>query len=568
MTAQGMRQGLTSYGDTEFSLFIRRAFCKSMGLTDTDLQKPVVGICNTWSELNSCHRHLREVAEYVKRGVWQAGGLPLEFPTISLGEVFLSPTSMLYRNLMAMDTEEMIKAQPLDGVVLLGGCDKTVPAQLMAAASADIPTIFVTSGPMLSGRYQGERLGACTDCRRYWMEYRANTISDEMLSVLEGALCPSSGHCMVMGTASTMASLTEALGMSLPGCAAIPAPLAERLRLAEESGRQIVRLIEHNIRPSQIMTAKALDNAIRVLMAVGGSTNAVIHLVAVAGRLGIPLPLDRFDELSRTTPLLANVRPAGKFHMEDLAEAGGIPAVMKVLAPLLNLDSLTVTGKTVGENLEAVPELRGREEVLASLERPLQPEGGLAIVRGTLAPEGAVIKQSAMSPQFFTHRGRAVVFSSTEDLAARIDDPNLDIRPTDIMVLQNAGPIGAPGMPEAGYLPIPKKLLVQGVRDIIRISDARMSGTAFGSVVLHVSPEAAVGGPLALVHTGDEILLDVPNRRLDLLVSDAELRARKARWKPPARPYQRGYKRLFLDHVLQAHQGCDFDFLLPNHNHY
>ncbi|RMF93992.1 MAG: dihydroxy-acid dehydratase [Nitrospinota bacterium] len=557
----GIGKGLTSYGDSEFSLFIRRVFSKSMGLTDTDLQRPVVGICNTWSELNSCHRHFREVAEAVKRGVWQAGGLPLEFPTISLGEIFLSPTSMLYRNLMAMDTEEMIRAQPLDGVVLLGGCDKTVPAQLMAAASANIPTIMVTGGPMLSGYYQGDRLGACTDCRRFWMEYRAGSLSEEELRILEGALCPSAGHCMVMGTASTMASLTEALGMSLPGCAAIPAPLSERLRLAEESGRQIVALIERDIRPAQIMTPEAFENAIRVLMAIGGSTNAVIHLVAIAGRLGIPLPLDRFDALSRETPVLVDIRPSGRFHMEDLAEAGGIPAVMKVLAPLLHLQALTVTGKTVGENLQAFPVSRGREEVIASLEKPFQPEGGLAIVRGTLAPEGAVIKQSAMSPQFFHHRGRAVVFSSIADLAARIDDPNLEIGPEDIMVLQNAGPVGAPGMPEAGFLPIPKKLLQQGVRDIIRISDARMSGTAFGSVVLHVSPEAAVGGPLALVQTGDEIELDLPHRRLDLLVSEAELQARRARWKPPERPYQRGYGRLFLDHVLQAHQGCDFDFL-------
>jgi dihydroxy-acid dehydratase len=563
MAVEGIRRGLTNYGDSGFSTFIRRAFCKGMGLSNEDLEKPIIGICNTWSELNHCHRHLRDVAEAVKRGVWQAGGLPLEFPTISLGETFLSPTSMLLRNLMAMDTEEMMRAQPLDGVVLLGGCDKTLPAQLMGAASADVPSIIVTAGPMLSGRYDHQHLGACTDCRRFWVEYRAGTLSSEELDVIEGALCPSTGHCMVMGTASTMASLTEALGMALPGCAAIPAPLSERQRMAEASGRRIVGMVREHLIPSRILGPAAFDNAIRVLMAVGGSTNAVIHLTAVARRAGVPLTLDRFDQLSRETPLLTSIRPSGQFHMEDLYEAGGVPAVMKELEPLLNRDCLTVTGQTVGENLRPVQPAERFREVIGTLEKPFKSEGGLVVLRGNLAPGGAVIKQSAASSDLLRHRGRAVVFTSLEEMAARIDDPDLDISADDIMVLQNAGPIGGPGMPEAGYLPIPKKLLTAGVRDMVRISDARMSGTAFGTVVLHVSPEAAVGGPLGLVQSGDEIELDVADRRLELCVSDHELNARRMQWQPPAPAYTRGYGKLFLDHVLQAHLGCDFDFLLP-----
>ncbi len=552
---------LTTYGDAGFSTFIRRSFTKGMGFTDDDLRKPVIGICNTWSELNHCHSHFRQLAEAVKRGVWQAGGLPLEFPTISLGEVFLSPTSMLYRNLMAMDTEEMIRAQPLDAVVLLCGCDKTTPAQLMGAASADVPAIVVTGGPMLSGHWEGQELGACTDCRRFWTEYRAGTISAATLAQLEEALCRSAGHCMVMGTASTMAAIAEALGMALPGCAAIPAPDSRRLRLAELSGIRAVELARTGLRPSHIMTYEAFENAIRVCMALGGSTNAVVHLVAIAGRLGIELPLDLFDRLSRETPLLANIRPSGKFQMEAFFEAGGVPAVMKELEPVLHLDTMTVTGKTLRENLASVPRAERWREIIAPLDRPFQPEGGTAILRGNLAPNGAVIKQSAASPHLLRHRGRAVVFSSLADLSARIDDPDLDVEPDDILVLQNAGPVGGPGMPEAGYLPLPKKLLARGVRDMVRISDARMSGTAFGTVVLHVAPEAAVGGPLALVHTGDYIQLDVPNRRLDLLVSDEELAERRRAWRPPEPAYRRGYGRLYLEHVLQADRGCDFDFL-------
>ncbi len=563
MADRGIHRGLTEYGDRGFSAFIRRAFCKGLGLTDADLEKPVIGVCNTWSELNPCHRHFRELAEAVKRGVWQAGATALEFPTISLGETFVHPTAMFYRNLLAMDTEEMLRGQPLDGVVLLAGCDKTVPAQLMAAASVDLPAIMVLAGPMLAGRYQGARLGACTDCRKYWGEHRAGTISDEQLAVVEGSLCPSTGTCMVMGTASTMAALTETLGMTLPGGAAIPAPFSERVRHAEDCGRQIVTMVQQDLRPSRILTRDAFENAIRVLHACGGSTNGVIHLIAIAGRLGIELPLCLFDDLSRTTPMLVNLRPSGKYHMEDLWEAGGIPVVLKELEPLLHPDALTVTGKTWGEILARVPRAGAWQDVIAPREKPLHPEGGLAIVRGNLAPDGAVIKQSAATPKLLTHRGRAVVFASQRDLAERIDDPQLDVKPEDILVMQNAGPVGAPGMPEAGYLPLPKKILAQGVRDMVRISDARMSGTAFGTVVLHVAPEAAVGGPLALVRTGDEILLDVPDRKLELLVPEEELNRRRAAWHPPEPAFRRGYGKLFLEHVLQAPQGCDFDFLRP-----
>jgi dihydroxy-acid dehydratase len=558
MTERRSRQYFGERGTPEG--FVPRAFTKKMGYSDEDLQRPVIGIAQTWSEFNSCNTHFRQLAEAVKRGVLQAGGLPLEFPTISLGEVHTKPTTMFLRNLMAMDTEEMIRAQPMDGVVLLAGCDKTTPAQLMAAASADIPAIVVSGGPMLNGRYKGQELGACTDCSRYTTELRAGTLSVDEYVAIEDALCRSAGHCMVMGTASTMASLTEALGMSLPGCAAIPAPDSRRLRIAEASGRQIMRLVEQDLRPSQIMTREALENAIRVSMAIGGSTNAVIHLVAIAQRLGIDLPLAHFDALSRSTPWIANMRPSGAYQMEELFEAGGIPAVLRELAPLLHQDVLTVTGGTLGETL-AQTEPTSNREVIATLEQPLAPEGGTAILWGNLAPDGAVIKQSAASPHLLCHRGRAVVFRSIADLRARIDDPALEVTPEDVLVLQYAGPIGGPGMPEVGNMPLPAKLLRQGVRDMVRLSDARMSGTAFGTVVLHIAPEAAVGGPLALVQDGDWITLDVPSRRLSLEVSDEELARRRTAWTPPPPAYTRGYGRLFLDHVLQAPQGCDFDFL-------
>jgi dihydroxy-acid dehydratase len=557
----GIRRGLTNYGDPAFSLFIRGAYARGGGLTEEDLARPVIGIAQTWSEFNPCHRHLGEVAAAVKRGVWQAGGLPLEFPTISLGEIFLSPTSMLFRNLMAMDTEEMILGQPMDGVVLLGGCDKTLPAQLMGAASADRPAIVVTAGPMLAGRFEGARLGACTDCRRFWSEYRAGTLDAARLEAIQGELFPSTGTCMVMGTASTMAALTEALGMTLPGMAAIPAPLSRRLRLAEAAGRRIVAMAREDLRPSAILTRPAFENAVRVLMALGGSTNAVVHLLAVAGRAGVPLALDDFERIGRTTPVVANVRPSGKYHMEDLAEAGGIPGVMKVLASLLRHEARTVTGQSVGELLDATPVPGTWQDVIAPLDRPFRAEGGLVILRGSLAPDGAVLKVSAATPALLRHRGPACVFRDLADLSARIDDPALPVTPESVLVLQNTGPVGGPGMPEAGSLPLPAKLLAGGVRDMVRVSDARMSGTAGGTVVLHVAPEAAVGGPLALVRDGDTIELDADARRLDLLVPAPELDRRRAAWQPPVSPPARGYRRLFAERVLQASAGCDFDFL-------
>jgi dihydroxy-acid dehydratase len=557
----GRRDDVTNYGDPGFSRFMRRAFAKGMGYTGDDLQRPVIGVCNSWSELNHCNRHLRQVADAVKRGVWAAGGWPLEFPTISLGEIFLSPTAMLYRNLMALDAEEMARAQPVDGVIFLANCDKTTPAYLMAAASADLPAMVFTGGPMLNGRWRGQDLGACTDCRRYWTEYRAGTISDGDLDELEEALFRSAGHCMVMGTASTMAAIVEGLGMTLPGAAAIPAADSGRYRLAEAAGRRMVEVVAEDLRPSRIMTPAAFDNAIRVLMAVGGSTNAVIHLIAVAGRLGIDLPLDRFDRLSRETPLVASMRPTGRFQMEALFEAGGVPAVMRELLPLLDGDTMTVTGKTISENLAETPPSPMRE-VIAPLDSPFAPEGGLAILRGNLAPNGAVIKHAAASPELLQHRGRAVVFRSLDDMTARVNDPDLDVRPEDVLVLQGAGPVGGPGMPEAGMIPIPKKLLAQGVRDMVRLSDARMSGTAYGTVVLHVAPEAAVGGPLAAVRDGDEIALDVPNRSLTLLVPDEEITRRLAETGPRSiRPAdRRGWRWLNAQHVLQADLGCDLDF--------
>jgi dihydroxy-acid dehydratase len=547
------------YGDPDLAGFIARSFAKSMGFSDEDLRRPVIGIAQTWSEFNNCHQHFRQLAEAVKRGVWQAGGLPLEFPTISLGEVFLTPTSMLFRNLLAIDTEEMIRAQPIDGVVLLASCDKTIPAQLMGAASADVPAIMVTGGPTLSGRWEGRDLGACTDCRGFWTEYRAGRMDAAALREVEDAICRSAGHCTVMGTASTMAGMAEALGMALPGCAAIPAPDSRRMRIAEASGRRIVELVEEDLRPSRIMTERAFENAIRVMLALGGSTNGVVHITAVAGRLGIPLPLDLFDRLSRETPLLANVRPSGRWQMEQFFEAGGVPALMKELLPLLHGDCPTVTGASIAENL-ADARVRNAD-VIATLDKPYASEGGIAILRGNLAPSGAVIKQSAASPNLLRHRGRAVVFRDVDDLMARIDDPDLPVTPESVLVMQNGGPVGAPGFPESGNLPIPKKLLAQGVRDMVRISDARMSGTAYGTVVLHVAPESAVGGPLGLVRDGDWIELDVANRRLAMEVSDEELRARRETWTPRPNPYTRGWGRLYVEHVQQADRGADLDFL-------
>jgi dihydroxy-acid dehydratase len=491
-----------------------------------------------------------------------AGGLPVEFPTITLHESFAHPTSMYLRNLMAIDTEEMIRAQPVDSVVLIGGCDKTVPALLMGAASANVPAILMVTGPMLTGNHHGERLGACTDCRRFWARYRATEIDDQEINEVNSKLCPTAGTCMVMGTASTMALCSEALGMMLPGGAAIPAVLAERMRNAEATGARAVALGKERLTPDRIMTADAIENALRVLLAVGGSTNAIVHLAAVAGRLGIGVDLDAFDRMGRSTPVLVDLKPTGQHYMEDLYNAGGLATILRELKPLLHLDALTVSGRTLGEEFEAERPPRS-QNVVHKLSDPVFREGGIAVLRGNLAPDGAIIKQSAASEKLMRHTGRAVVFESLEDLALRIDDDALDVRADDVLVLKNAGPKGAPGMPEAGYIPIPRKLAQAGVKDMVRISDARMSGTAFGSIVLHVSPESAVGGPLALVRDGDRIALDVSERRLQLLVDERELASRRADWKAPSASKEdaRGYRKLFMETVQQAHEGCDFDFL-------
>lgn len=556
----GLERGLTQYGDEGFSRFLRRSFAKGLGLTTDSLERPIIGITNTYSDISSCHSGVPALIQAVKRGVLLSGGIPVEFPTITLPEPFLSPTSMLLRNLMAMDTEEMLRGLPVDGAVLIGGCDKTLPAQIMAMASADVPAVVVPTGPMASGQHAGETLGACTDCRRIWARHRAGQLTERQLNDYEDALVPTAGTCTVMGTASSMAAIGEALGVILPGGAALPAPSAARLRYAENAGRRIVAMVREDLRPSAILTPAAIRNAVRVLAAIGGSTNAVIHLIAIAGRTGHPLTLADVDRISRETPLLVDIKPTGQYQMEDLYRAGGIPRVLKELEPLLELDALMATGRSLGTELASLAtEEWVDRRVIRSLEAPLRSDGGLAVLRGNLAPDGAIIKQHAASPGLLRHTGPAVVFTSLEDLATRIDD--VSVTPDSVLVLQGGGPIGAPGMPEVGMLPIPRRLLEQGVRDVVRISDARMSGTAFGTVVLHVAPEAAAGGTLGLVRDGDMIALDVEQRRLDLLVSDDELRLR-ASTSPRSRPTAaRGYLRLFLDHVLQANEGCDFDFL-------
>ena len=556
----GLARGLTNYGDADFSLYLRRSFATSMGYSREMLARPVVGIAQSASGFNNCHRHFPELIDAVKRGVVAAGGLPLDFPTISLGEVFLSPTSMMFRNLMSIDVEEMIRAQPMDAVVLVGGCDKTVPAQLMGAASADVPAVQLLAGPMMPMAYHGERLGACTDCRRFWAKYRAGGLSATEIQEIEGNLATTAGTCAVMGTASTMAALAETLGMALPGTAAIPAVHADRLRAAEASGRQAVALATAGLRPSRIMTAKAIENALRVLLAIGGSTNAIIHLTAIAGRVGVPISLKRLNELSDSTPVLVDLKPTGQHYMSDLHAAGGVGAVLRELKPLLHLDGLTVTGDTLGQRLAAEPGWVDRA-VVRPLDDPYQKQGGLVALFGSLAPGGAILKRSAADPALFEREGRAVVFSSLHDLAARIDAAGLDVAPDDFLVLQNAGPKSGYAMPEAGYLPIPARLAKAGVKDMVRISDARMSGTAYGTIVLHVSPEAAVGGPLALVKSGDRIRLSVARRSIDVVVDEAELGRRRAAWRAPTTPPGRGYAKLYMQSVLQAEHGCDFDFL-------
>jgi dihydroxy-acid dehydratase len=557
---RGLRRNLTNYGDAEFAVYLRRSFARSMGYSLDMLDRPVVGIAQSGSGFNNCHRTMPELVEAVKRGVLAGGALPLDFPTISLGESFLSPTSLMFRNLMSMDVEEMIRAQPMDATVLIGGCDKTVPAQLMGAVSAGLPAIQLVTGPMLAMSWRGERLGACTDCRRFWGQYRAGQLSREEIEDIEGNLATTAGTCAVMGTASTMACIAEALGMALPGSAAIPAVHADRLRMAEASGLRAAAMAQsRGPIPSEIVTPSSVDNALRVLLAVGGSTNAIIHLTAIAGRGGVPVSLERLNRLSEETPVLVDLKPTGSHYLQDLHAGGGLGAVLWELRDLLDHDCLTVSGERLGERLHSPPPYVDRA-VIRPRDNPISPTGGLIALFGNLAPRGAILKRSAADPSLFERDGRAVVFESLQDLAARIDDPALDVSKEDFLVLKNAGPRSASGMPEAGYLPIPKKLARDGVKDMVRISDARMSGTAFGTVVLHVTPDAASGGTLAVVKSGDRIRLSVKERRLELLVADDELSRRRAVLSPPFVP-RRGYARLYAERITQADLGCDFDFL-------
>ena len=556
---KGLARGLTNYGDKDFSLYLRRSFAKAMGFTNESLEKPIVGIADTTSSYNNCHRNVPEQIEAVKRGVLAAGGLPMVFPTVSLAEAFLHPTSMMYRNLMSMDTEEMISAQPMDAVVVVGGCDKTVPAQLMGVLSANRPAIQLITGPMMTARHEGEQLGACTDCRRFWAMYRAGELNEEEIVSVESRLSTTAGTCPVMGTASTMACIAETLGMALPGTAAIPAVHADRLRAAEETGKRAVEIAVAGLTPDKVVTEKSVENALRVLLAIGGSTNGIIHLTAIAGRAGIDISLDRLNEISDETPVLVNLKPSGDYYMEDFFSGGGLGAVLREIKHLMHLDTLSVTGEALGDRLE---EDAGYidHDIVRPFDTPHYPLGGLVALFGTLAPNGAILKRAAADDTLFETEGRAVVFSSPADMADRIDDPDLEVNPEDFIVLQNAGPKSGYGMPECGYLPVPGKLARSGVKDMVRISDARMSGTAYGTIILHVSPEAADGGPLGLVQNGDRIRLSVKDRRFDLLVPEEELAKRKAAWTPiDAEP--RGYAKLYQDHVLQAEDGCDFDFL-------
>jgi dihydroxy-acid dehydratase len=542
-----LRKGLASYGDPGFSLFLRKVFIKAMGYSDDALNRPIVGITNTYSDYNPCHGNVPQIIEAVKRGVMLSGAMPMVFPTISIAESFSYPTSMYLRNLMAMDTEEMIRAQPMDAVVVIGGCDKTLPAQIMAAISADLPTVVIPVGPMVVGHHRGEVLGACTDCRRLWGKHRAGEIDEVEIEAVSNRLAPSVGTCMVMGTASTMACVTEALGLSLPMSATIPAPHAERFRLAEASGKVAAEMAKaKGPKPSEMLTASSFRNAQVVMQAVGGSTNGLIHLTAMANRSPYRIDLAAFDKLGREVPVLIDLKPSGAHYMEHFHHAGGVPKLMAQLGDLIDLEAKTITGATL------------REVVAGAEEVP----GSMAVLHGNLAPRGAVIKQSAATPKLLQHTGRAVVFESVEDMTLRVDDPNLEVSADDVLVLRNAGPKGAPGMPEAGYLPIPSKLLRAGVKDMVRISDARMSGTAFGTIVLHITPESAVGGPLALVKTGDMIALDVSKRSIDLLVDATELEKRRAALKLPTAEWaKRGYAHLFNETILQADEGCDFDFM-------
>jgi dihydroxy-acid dehydratase len=548
------------YGVNDLRSFGHRSRTKQMGFGAGDYAgKPVIAIINTWSEMNPCHVHFRLRAEEVKRGVWQAGGFPVEMPAMSLGEPMMKPTTMLYRNLLAMEVEELLRANPIDGCVLLGGCDKTTPAMIMGATSMNIPAIFVPAGPMLRGHWHGKTLGSGSDVWKYWAEKKVGNIDEKAWGEMEDGIARSFGTCMTMGTAATMMSATEALGMSLTGASAIPAADAAHPRMATASGRRIVDMVWEDQKPSDVMTAKAIENAVTVTMSLAGSTNAIVHLIAMAGRAGVKLDLDRFDEISRRVPLIANIRPSGQYLMEDFFYAGGLPAMMKRLEEFLHLDCRTVSGRTWREELEGASVYN--DDVIRPRDKALAPEGGLAVLRGNLCPNGAVIKHAAAEKRLLVHEGPAMVFEDYNEMAAKLDDPNLDVTKDSVLVLKSAGPLGGPGFPEWGMLPIPKKLLEQGVRDMVRISDGRMSGTSYGACVLHVAPESAIGGPLALVRTGDVIALDVPKRTLTLKVSDEELAKRRAAWKQKPMIYPRGYGQMFAKHVTQADQGCDFDFL-------
>ena len=558
---RGMTKGLTHYGDPGFSLFLRKAFIKGAGFTDSALARPVIGITNTGSAYNPCHGNAPQLIEAVKRGVMLAGGLPMDFPTISIHESFSQPTSMFLRNLMSMDTEELLRAQPMDAVVLIGGCDKTVPAQLMGAASAGLPAVQLITGSMLTGSHRGERVGACTDCRRYWGRFRAEEIDQHELAEVNTQLVASVGTCSVMGTASTMACIAEALGMTVPGGASPPAVTADRMRIAEQSGALAVGMARQGLTIDKVLTEKAFENAMRVLLAIGGSSNGIVHLTAIAGRMGFQMDLQALDRMGRETPVLLDLKPSGQHYMEDFHHAGGMATLLRELKPLLYLDAMTVTGRTLGQEIEAAgPGFK--QQVVRPMSQPIYPQGGIAVLRGNLAPGGAIIKQSAANPVLMEHEGRAVVFENLQDLAERIDSPDLDVNADDILVLKHIGPKGA-AMPEAGYLPIPKKLALAGCKDMVRISDGRMSGTAFGTIVLHITPESAIGGPLAYVQNGDRIRLSVARRELSLLVSQTELAQRQASQPVTPPSAQRGYLKLFLQSVTQADQGADFDFLMP-----
>ena len=548
------------FGRDDLRSFGHRSRAKQAGFSLDDISgKPVIAILNTWSDANPCHTHFRVRAEEVKRGIWQAGGFPMEIPVLTLGETLMKPSTMLYRNLLAMEAEEALRSYPADGVVLMGGCDKTVPALVMGATSANLPAIMVPAGPMLRGNWRGEILGSGSDVWKYWTERRAGTLDECAWREMEDGIARSYGTCMTMGTASTMAAAVEALGLMLPGASSIPAADSGHARMATAAGRRIVEMVWEDVRPRDVLTTLAFENAVTAAMALGGSTNAIIHLVAMAGRAGAALDLDRFDQLSRRTPFIANIRPSGKYLMEDFYYAGGLRALLRRLGDLLHGDCLTVNGRTLAENVADA--IVTNDAVIASREQPIGPEGGVAVLRGNLAPGGAVIKHTAADPRLLQHAGPAVVFRDYNDMDARIDDPALPVTPDSVLVLQHAGPLGGPGMPEWGMLPIPKKLLAQGVRDIVRVSDARMSGTSYGACVLHVAPESFVGGPLALVRDGDVIELDVAARRLSLKVEDRELEARRAHWTPPEPQYPRGFGLLYSKHVRQADKGCDFDFL-------